>query len=201
RSYGSMRRPDERRRFPNLFLIRLLPWSLPATHKQQAKELPMRWPTGLVTLLATAALMIFALTAGSGQGADEPWNVPPLKDAFRRKFLIGTALNYPALLGQAPMDVAIAARHFSAITCGNSMKPDFTQPEEGRFTFEQGDRCVEIARKCGATPIGHTLVWHSQTPAWFFRGSDGKPPSRELALARMRNHISTLVGHFTRRRH
>jgi endo-1,4-beta-xylanase len=124
--------------------------------------------------------------------------VPPLKKAFQGKFLIGTALNYPALLGQAPMDVAIATRHFSAITCGNSMKPDFTQPEEGRFTFEQGDRCVEIARECGATVIGHTLVWHSQTPAWFFRGTDAaRPsPSRELALARMRKHIGAVVGHF-----
>src|SRR5262249_10084377 len=152
---------------------------------------------GLSVLLAAAALTTSAaLSAGGGQRPDEPWNVPPLKDAFKRKFLIGTALNYPALLGQAPMDVAITTRHFSAITCANSIKPDFTQPEEGRFTFEQGDRLIEIARKCGATPIGHTLVWHSQTPAWFFRGPDGKLPSRELALARMRKHISTVVGHF-----
>jgi hypothetical protein len=55
---------------------------------------------------------------------DVPWNVPPLKDAFKGKFLIGTALNYPALQGKAPMDVAITTRHFDAITAGNSMKPD-----------------------------------------------------------------------------
>jgi GH35 family endo-1,4-beta-xylanase len=39
-------------------------------------------------------------------------------------------------------------------------------------------------------------VWHSQTPAWFFRGPDGGLPSRELALARMRKHIAAVVGHF-----
>src|SRR4051794_3544972 len=97
-----------------------------------------------------------------------PRDVPPLKDAFNGKFLIGTALNYPALQGKAPMDVAIATTHFNAITPGNSLKPDFTQREEGRFTFGEGDRLVEIAEKCGATPVGHVLVWHDQTPAWFF---------------------------------
>jgi endo-1,4-beta-xylanase len=146
--------------------------------------------------VAAALAAVAALAAAAPPQSHEPWEVPPLKQAFKGKFLIGTALNYPALLGQAPMDVAIAARHFSAITCGNSMKPDFTQPEEGRFTFEQGDRCVEIARRCGAAVIGHTLVWHSQTPAWFFRGPDGGLPSRDLALARMRRHIAAVVGHF-----
>jgi len=86
--------------------------------------------------------------------------------------------------------------HFSAITPGNSLKPDFTQRTEGQFTFAEGDRLVEIAAKSGATVVGHTLVWHSQTPAWFFRGPDGQPPGRELALARMRAHIASVVGHF-----
>ncbi len=143
------------------------------------------------------ALGLAALGArAAARPSDEPWNVAPLKDAYKGKFLIGTALNYPALMGLAPMDVAIAQRHFSAFTCGNSMKPDFTQPEQGRFTFEQGDRSVELAQKSGAVVIGHTLVWHSQTPAWFFRGPDGGLPSRELALARLRKHISTVVGHY-----
>src|SRR5438105_3265148 len=98
--------------------------------------------------LGAAVLMAVAPTASiGGRQGDAPGDVPPLKDAFKGKFLIGTALNYPALQGKAPMDVGIATRHFSALTCANSMKPNFTQPEEGRFTFEQGDRLVEIAEK------------------------------------------------------
>lgn len=123
-------------------------------------------------------------------------NVRPLKDSFKGKFLIGTALDYPHLQGQDPIRVAMAQKHFSALTAGNSLKPDFTQRVEGKFTFEQGDRLIEIARECGAVPIGHTLVWHQQTPAWFFEGPDGKPASRELALARLRKHIATVVGHY-----
>src|SRR5262245_55430493 len=50
---------------------------------------------------------------GTAQNKNAPWNVPPLKNAFKGKFLIGTTLNYPALQGRAPMDVAIATRHFN----------------------------------------------------------------------------------------
>jgi endo-1,4-beta-xylanase len=127
---------------------------------------------------------------------NEPWDVPPLKNAYRGKFLIGTALNYPALQGKAPMDVAIATRHFDALTPANSMKPDALQRSEGRFTFTDGDRLVEIAEKSGATPIGHVLVWHEQSPKWFFEGPEGQPASRELALARLHKHIATVIGHY-----
>ncbi len=122
--------------------------------------------------------------------------VPALKDSFRNTFLIGTALNYDALQGKQPHKVAMAQKHFSAFTPGNSLKPDFTQAREGVFTFEQGDRLVDLAKQSGATVVGHTLVWHSQTPSWFFTAPDGKPVSRDLALSRMRTHIKTVVGHF-----
>jgi len=122
--------------------------------------------------------------------------VTPLKDAYKGKFLIGTALDYPALQGKAPLDVDIAATHFDALTAGNSMKPDALQPAEGEFRFAEGDRLVEIARKSGATVVGHTLLWHEQTPRWFFEGKGGRPLDRELALSRLRQHISTVVGHF-----
>ncbi len=125
-----------------------------------------------------------------------PGNALPLKNAYKDKILVGTALNYPALQGRSPMDVDIATTHFNALTPANSMKPDALQRVEGRFTFADGDRLVEIAEKCGAAPIGHVLVWHEQTPAWFFQGPDGQPVSRELALARLRKHISAVVGHY-----
>jgi len=44
--------------------------------------------------------------------------------------------------------------------------------------------------------VGHNLVWHSQTPDWVFKDEQGKPLSREALLARMHEHISTVVGHY-----
>jgi Beta-1,4-xylanase len=122
--------------------------------------------------------------------------VTRLRDAYKGKFRIGTALNYPALQGKAPLDVEIATTHFDALTAGNSMKPYATQPEEGRFTFAEGDRLVEIARRSGAIVVGHTLLWHEQTPRWFFEAKGGGTLGRDEALARMRKHIATVVGHY-----
>jgi endo-1,4-beta-xylanase len=151
-------------------------------------------------LFTFAAALAMPLLCGDASEATLPpetnTKAAPLKDAFKGTFLIGTALDYPALQGKSPRLVETAQRHFSAFTPGNSLKPDFTQKTEGIFTFEEGDRLVKLAEQSGATPVGHTLVWHSQTPAWFFKGSDGKLPSRELALERMRKHIAAVVGHY-----
>jgi putative membrane-bound dehydrogenase-like protein len=125
-----------------------------------------------------------------------PGDGSPLKEAFKDKFLIGTALDLRNFQGQPPMHIAIATRHFSAFTPENSMKPMSVQPTEGHFRFDNADRLVELAQKSGAAPIGHCLVWHVQTPRWFFQGPDDKPAGRELALVRMRKHIATVVGHY-----
>lgn len=152
----------------------------------------MRLALHIAVLVAVAS--VYSPVARPQEGK-APWEVEPLKKAFGHKFLIGTALDFPPA-DKPNTDVAIATRHFNAFTCANGMKPDATEPEEGKFTFDRGDRMVEAARKCGATPIGHCLVWHSQTPRWFFQGPDGGAVSRELALQRMRNHIAGVVGHF-----
>jgi endo-1,4-beta-xylanase len=132
--------------------------------------------------------------ADKAPAKSEPSDVAPLKDAFKGKFLIGTAVDYWGLQRQPSKD--IVTTHFNAITPENGMKPMALQPAEGRFTFDDADRLVEFAQKNGATPIGHCLVWHWQTPRWFFQGKDDKPADKELALARLRKHIATVVGHF-----
>lgn len=122
--------------------------------------------------------------------------VAPLKDAFKGKFKIGTAVSTAVLRGQDPASEALLSRHFNALTAENSMKPEGVQPREGEFTFADADRLVEIADKAGASVVGHTLVWHSQTPRWFFQGKDGQPVTREVALERLRTHIKTVVGRY-----
>lgn len=128
--------------------------------------------------------------------APAPEKVIPLKDTFKDSFLLGAALDLWQGQRQGSLETALATTHFSALTPENSMKPMALQPAEGRFTFDRADRLVELAEKNGATPIGHCLVWHSQTPPWFFQGPDGQPVGRELALTRMRKHITTVVGHY-----
>src|SRR5438094_1833132 len=44
--------------------------------------------------------------------------------------------------------------------------------------------------------VGHNLVWHNQTPRWVFEDSGGTPVSRDTLLARLRDHIHTVVGRY-----
>jgi len=121
-------------------------------------------------------------------------DIVPLKEAFKGKFLIGTAMDARQRSGSSSL--SLVATHFNAITPENGMKPFALQPAEGRFNFFEADRLVEMAERNGATMVGHCLVWHSQTPPWFFQTPDGQPVGRELALSRMRKHIAGVVGHF-----
>ena len=44
--------------------------------------------------------------------------------------------------------------------------------------------------------IGHTLVWHRQTPAWVFKDAQGEFVNRETLLNRLRDHIQKVVGRY-----
>jgi endo-1,4-beta-xylanase len=44
--------------------------------------------------------------------------------------------------------------------------------------------------------IGHTLMWHSQAPAWLFQDENKQPLPREKALDNLKSHIDTVVKHF-----
>ena len=121
---------------------------------------------------------------------------PALKDLFKKKFLIGAALN-PAQFGESnAMEVALIKRQFNTITPENVLKWEKIHPELGRYDFTLADRYVEFGEKNKMAVIGHTLVWHSQTPDWVFQDDQGRPISREVLLARMREHILTVVGRY-----
>ena len=155
---------------------------------------PTHWRNNLYYFLQMAFQKKPTLKAAPVTAASA--NIMPLKNVFDGKFLIGSILSIGALQGNNPNEVSLAQTHFSALTAENSMKPYALQATEGNFTFAEADRLVEIAEKTGSTVVGHTLVWHAQTPQWFFEGTDGKPVTREVALARMRKHIATVVGRY-----
>ncbi|HEY6215008.1 MAG TPA: endo-1,4-beta-xylanase, partial [Pyrinomonadaceae bacterium] len=50
--------------------------------------------------------------------------------------------------------------------------------------------------KHGMFIVGHTLVWHNQTPRWVFEDDKGNAVDRETLLSRLREHIFTVVGRY-----
>lgn len=121
---------------------------------------------------------------------------PGLKDAFKDDFLVGTALNPWQSSGRAGRELDLIDRHFNSVTSENSMKWIALQPRPDRFEFAEADRFVEFGTSRGMKVIGHTLVWHSQTPRWVFEDGQGRPVSKEVLLERMRKHIHTVAGRY-----
>jgi endo-1,4-beta-xylanase len=141
---------------------------------------------------ATIATLIFALSAAAAHA--QP--APPLKDAFAEHFRIGAAVSTPQALGDQPPALQIAARHFNTITSENLLKWAEVHPEPSRYNFDPADKFVAFGQEHGMFIVGHTLVWHNQTPTWVFEDDAGQPLTRDALIERMRQHIHAVVGRY-----
>jgi endo-1,4-beta-xylanase len=144
--------------------------------------------------LAKATLPLVGLAAPLIAG--EP---PALKSLAPPGLRIGVALNRAQSDGKDRAGLAIATRHFGSITPENLLKWEPVHPEPDRYDFEPADRYVEVGRSHGMFVVGHVLVWHHQTPSWVFAGAGGKELDRDTALARLKEHITTVVGRYRAR--
>lgn len=120
---------------------------------------------------------------------------PSLQATYQNDFLIGVALGSTLPTDYSPAELAVIRGQFNAVTPENCMKPGLVHPDQDTWNFVQADALVNFAQENHMQIFGHTLVWHHQTPDWFFQ-DDGKPASREKILARLKNHIQTLVGRY-----
>ena len=140
--------------------------------------------------MRSLSLLLIVLTAGI--------NVPgqSLKDVFSKYFKIGASLNAAQFSGRDPRGEAIIKTHFNTITSENVLKWALVHPEEGKYDFDSPDKYVEFGEKNKMFIVGHTLVWHNQTPKWVFEDASGKPVTRDVLLKRLRDHIRTVVGRY-----
>ena len=119
-----------------------------------------------------------------------------LKDLMPKGMVIGVAINQRQSDGVDAAGVDLITKQFNQITPENLLKFQPVHPAVDRYAFDAQDRYVQFGVDRKMQVIGHTLVWHQQTPAWVFQGTDGKPADRETLLARMRDHIHTVVGRY-----
>jgi endo-1,4-beta-xylanase len=115
-------------------------------------------------------------------------NSSSLREAFKNVFYMGTALDERQISETDPKVTNFIAKQFSAITAENIMKSMFVHPEKEKFNFEIADKFVDFGKKHKMFIHGHTLVWHSQLPAWFSQIKDSTEMSKALE-----NHITTIV--------
>jgi endo-1,4-beta-xylanase len=121
---------------------------------------------------------------------------PSLKQAFVRDFYVGAALNDREISGSDSNATALLRENFSSITPENALKWMAVHPQPDRYNFDSADLFVALGERLGMFIVGHTLVWHHQTPAWVFQDSSGNPLDREGLLRRMHEHVLTVVGRY-----
>ncbi|HYT74769.1 MAG TPA: endo-1,4-beta-xylanase [Vicinamibacterales bacterium] len=144
-------------------------------------------------LLATGAALAAAWLAVAPLTAQQD---VALKDLMPRGMAIGVAINQRQSDGVDATAVDIIAKQFNQISPENLLKFQLVHPAADRYEFTAQDRYVQFGLDRKMQVVGHNLVWHRQTPAWVFRGANGQPADRETLLARMRDHIHTLVGRY-----
>ncbi len=160
---------------------------------------------------------------GLTKNAPQPavWTeVTGVKDALKDYFdYFGFCVSYNEGFREPLLQQGLP-HHASCVTMENEFKPDFIfawakpsklkdfQGEDGNYypvpadipNFLQMDSILSDMKKLGLKLRGHTLVWHSQTPVWFFRQNYSR--NNETALvspaemnARMEWYIKTVLQH------
>ena len=155
-------------------------------------------------------------------------NIPNLKDTFTADFdeneiagvsIVGSELNDKVLM-------ELVTKHFNAVTLGNELKPDAmfgysngackgttTDTLNGEeivvpeLDFSRAEQILDYIVDWNANNPddqikvrGHVLVWHSQTPEWFFHEDYDKTKdyvSAEEMNKRLEWYIKSVLTHFT----
>ncbi|QFJ54853.1 endo-1,4-beta-xylanase [Pseudobutyrivibrio xylanivorans] len=133
----------------------------------------------------------------------------------------GTCINLYQLRDSSQL--SILKKHYNSITLENEMKPDallggsarlisvsqaknqgYYIPDNYResyvpqINFNTVDEVMKICYNNGLKMRAHTLVWHSQTPSWFFRnnfsGNSGFVNSSTMD-ARLEMYVKTVMNH------
>jgi endo-1,4-beta-xylanase len=121
---------------------------------------------------------------------------PTLKDTFKQDFYVGAALHTRLVNGQDPQGQALVKKQFNTISPENLLKWGPVHPQADKYHFKPADAYVAFGRQNNMFVVGHTLVWHQQTPNWVFEDEKGQPVSRQVLLKRMQDHITTVVGRY-----
>lgn len=149
-----------------------------------------------VSVLAIASIIIL-LGSCTGSGikgsASSSDSAKGLKDFYKKYFDIGVAVGPHNLEGE---EGELIKKHFNSLTAENVMKPGPIHPEENRYNWESADKIVDFAQANGLKMRGHTLCWHAQTGAWMFSDSLGNQVTKEVALARLKDHVTTVVTRY-----
>lgn len=124
-----------------------------------------------------------------------------LCNLYKPYFRFGTAVSASVI--SSASGKSHIEKHFSSLTAENEMKPDAMlnqtlSQEKGEPVVQLSYGARQILQYCSDNNIplrGHCLVWHSQTPAWFFHegfNTSNDVVSKETMTTRMEQYIKAV---------
>ena len=140
---------------------------------------------------------------------------------------MGSSLNYNGWRGNNDLrdeaTMKFVKEHFNSFTLEDEMKPtgvlgqwdhetiskeealelgyiipdNYTEDRVPKLNLATLDRIVEVAQFYGIQMRAHVLMWHQQTPDWFFtmNYTGGKVVSPEVMDARLEFYVRTVMDH------
>ena len=131
--------------------------------------------------------------------ADSKSNATTLREVFDGDFKVGVATTSGYL--SDPDRAKEIKENFNSITMENEMKPESLLDWEASEKSKDGmpvikeetlKKALETAKEMGLPLRGHTLVWHSQTPEWFF-SKKYEPSKGYVDKATMRKRMESYI--------
>ena len=132
-------------------------------------------------------------------------DIPSLKNVYADYFKFGGAVTATELASESAQ--ALILKHYNSLTPGNELKPDALLDQAAcqsvgdnvnpQINIAPARSILDFARDNNIPVRGHVLVWHSQTPGWFFKenfSNDGDFVSKEIMLQRMENYIKNVMA-------
>ena len=144
----------------------------------------------------------------------------PMTAILGDDFIIGTAISYMEFADE--MEMELVTKHFNGVTLGNELKPDSMLKKNAEIIkYNLNGEEIEVPELNYETPEryldffvnwnnehpdkkirvrGHVLVWHSQTPEFFFHEDyDTNKPyvTPEVMNKRLEYYIKSVATHFT----
>ena len=151
----------------------------------------MRKFAGVLFFVIAFSMPLFAQTVG-------------LKDVYANKFRFGSIFNGTTI----NEDKEAVLKEFNSITPENELKPDATLVQNGstntdiKVQLNNGARAILKFCEENNIPVrGHTLVWHSQTPQWFFKDNfqnSGNWVTAAVMDQRMESYIKNMFALITK---
>ncbi|KGM16301.1 hypothetical protein N867_01590, partial [Actinotalea fermentans ATCC 43279 = JCM 9966 = DSM 3133] len=124
-------------------------------------------------------------------------DLPSIFAEYADDFPIGVAIDSRETVG-SPAELTL--RHFNQLTAENHMKVESWYDENRNFRMHpQAIAMMDFARDNDLRVYGHVLLWHSQTPDWFFQDDEGRqltnsPEDQAFLADRLETHIDNVAA-------